>query len=216
MFTGCGHEVRRLFEGGVTNAKTLAAGGDYSRAVTIRGRRLIDEIRYVYIYYSYSTNCPHIPACKGAFPPWIIFHYLASSKSISTVMDLAKQSDLEHQHLYCSSIHRVPKLDERVTIENEKTTSANHPFYFISGFSLKRDSGALRPLLSLPLLSLPLLSLPLLSLPLLSLPLLSLPLLSLPLLSLPLLSLPLLSLPLLSLPLLSLPLLSLPAASASL
>ena len=46
MFTGCGHEVRRLFKGGVTNAKTLAAGGDYSRAATIRGRRLIDEIRY--------------------------------------------------------------------------------------------------------------------------------------------------------------------------
>ena len=33
--------MRRLFEGGVTNAKTLAAGGDYSRAA------LIDEIRYV-------------------------------------------------------------------------------------------------------------------------------------------------------------------------
>ena len=39
--------MRRLFEGGVTNAETLAAGGDYSRAATIRGRRLIDEIRYV-------------------------------------------------------------------------------------------------------------------------------------------------------------------------
>ena len=39
--------MRRLFEGGVTNAKTLAAGGDYSRAATIRGRRLIDEIRYL-------------------------------------------------------------------------------------------------------------------------------------------------------------------------
>ena len=38
--------MRRLFEGGVTNAKTLAAGGDYLRAATIRGRRLIDEIRY--------------------------------------------------------------------------------------------------------------------------------------------------------------------------
>ena len=47
-------------------------------------------------------------------------------------MDLAKQSDLEYQHLYCSSIHRaVPKLDEGVTFENEKTTLANHPFYFI-------------------------------------------------------------------------------------
>ena len=47
--------MRRLFEGGVTNAETLAAGGDYSlaaggdysRAATIRGRRLIDEIRYI-------------------------------------------------------------------------------------------------------------------------------------------------------------------------
>ena len=39
--------MRRLFEGGITNAKTLAAGGDYSRAATIRGRRLIDEIRYL-------------------------------------------------------------------------------------------------------------------------------------------------------------------------
>ena len=39
--------MRRLFEGGVTNVKTLAAGGDYSRAATIRGRRLIDEIRYM-------------------------------------------------------------------------------------------------------------------------------------------------------------------------
>ena len=48
-FTGCGHEVRRLFEGGVTNVKTLAAGGDYSRVATIRGRRLIDEIRYITI-----------------------------------------------------------------------------------------------------------------------------------------------------------------------
>ena len=38
---------RRLFEGGVTKAKTLAVGGDYSRATTIRGRRLIDEIRYL-------------------------------------------------------------------------------------------------------------------------------------------------------------------------
>ena len=38
--------MRRLFEGGVTNAETLAAGDDYSRAATIRGRRLIDEIRY--------------------------------------------------------------------------------------------------------------------------------------------------------------------------
>ena len=36
--------MRRLFEGCVTNAETLAAGGDYSRAATIRGRRLIDEI----------------------------------------------------------------------------------------------------------------------------------------------------------------------------
>ena len=41
--------MRRLFEGGVTNVKTLAAGGDYSRAATIRGLRLIDEIRYVYV-----------------------------------------------------------------------------------------------------------------------------------------------------------------------
>ena len=39
--------MRRLFEGGVTNAETLAAGGDYSRAATIRGQRLIDEIRYM-------------------------------------------------------------------------------------------------------------------------------------------------------------------------
>ena len=45
--------MRRLFEGGVTNAETLAAGGDYSRAATIRGRRLIDEIRYVT-----SWRCP--------------------------------------------------------------------------------------------------------------------------------------------------------------
>ena len=39
--------MRRLFEGGVTNTETLAAGGDYSRAATIRGRRLIGEIRYI-------------------------------------------------------------------------------------------------------------------------------------------------------------------------
>ena len=45
--------MRRLFEGGVTNAETLAAGGDYSRAATIRGRRLIDEIRYI-------GACPYI------------------------------------------------------------------------------------------------------------------------------------------------------------
>ena len=45
--------MRRLFEGGVTNAETLAAGGDYSRAATIRGRRLIDEIRYT---HNYSVN----------------------------------------------------------------------------------------------------------------------------------------------------------------
>ena len=43
--------MRRLFEGGVTNVKTLAAGGDYSRAATIRGRRLIDEIRYILLQY---------------------------------------------------------------------------------------------------------------------------------------------------------------------
>ena len=43
--------MRRLFEGGVTKAKTLPVGGDYSRAVTIRGRRLIDEIRYVKFDY---------------------------------------------------------------------------------------------------------------------------------------------------------------------
>ena len=42
--------MRRLFEGGVTNAKTVAAGGDYSRAATNQGRRLIDEIRYVNMY----------------------------------------------------------------------------------------------------------------------------------------------------------------------
>ena len=48
MFYGCGSEVRRLFEGGITNANTLAAGGDYSRAATIRGRRLIDEIQSAY------------------------------------------------------------------------------------------------------------------------------------------------------------------------
>ena len=34
--------MRRLFEGGVTNSETLAAGGDYSRAATIRGRRLFE------------------------------------------------------------------------------------------------------------------------------------------------------------------------------
>ena len=48
------------------------------------------------------------------------------------LIDRAKQSDLQHQHLYCSSVHRaVPKLDVGVIIENEKTTSANHPVYFI-------------------------------------------------------------------------------------
>ena len=52
LHCGCGQwaliGVWHLFEGGVNNnAQTLAAGDDYSRAATIRGRRLFDEIRYV-------------------------------------------------------------------------------------------------------------------------------------------------------------------------
>ena len=50
--------MRRLFEGGVTNAKTLAAGGDYSRAATIGGRRLIDEIRYLASFISVIILSP--------------------------------------------------------------------------------------------------------------------------------------------------------------
>ena len=46
--------MRRLFKGGVTNAETLA--GDYSRAATIRGRRLIDEIRYVICSLDVNKN----------------------------------------------------------------------------------------------------------------------------------------------------------------
>ena len=37
--------VRLLFEGGHYNIQGLAGGGYYSRAATIRGRRLIEEIR---------------------------------------------------------------------------------------------------------------------------------------------------------------------------
>ena len=48
--------MRRLFEGGVTNAETFAAGGDYSRAATIRGRRLIDEIQYTASAGKYSGH----------------------------------------------------------------------------------------------------------------------------------------------------------------
>ena len=47
---GCGQYaligVRLLFEGGHYNIQGLAGGGYYSRAATIRGRRLIEEIRY--------------------------------------------------------------------------------------------------------------------------------------------------------------------------
>ena len=38
--------MRLLFEGGDYNIQGLAGGGYYSRAATIRGRRLIEEIRY--------------------------------------------------------------------------------------------------------------------------------------------------------------------------
>ena len=45
---GCGQYaligVRLLFEGGHYNIHGLAAGGYYSRAATIRGRHLIEEI----------------------------------------------------------------------------------------------------------------------------------------------------------------------------
>ena len=48
---GCGQYaligVRLLFEGGDYNIQGLAGGGYYSRAATIRGRRLIEEIRYL-------------------------------------------------------------------------------------------------------------------------------------------------------------------------
>ena len=57
---GCGQYdligVRLLFEGGHYNIQGLAAVGYYSRAATIRGRRLIEEIRYL----------PHI-ACTWNF-----------------------------------------------------------------------------------------------------------------------------------------------------
>ena len=39
--------MRLLFEGGDYNIQGLAGGGYYSRASTIRGRRLIEEIRYL-------------------------------------------------------------------------------------------------------------------------------------------------------------------------
>ena len=46
--------------------------------------------------YSYTDE---FPPYKGALPPWNLvlkFLYLALCKSISTVMGLTKQSDLEH------------------------------------------------------------------------------------------------------------------------
>ena len=56
--------MRRLFDGGVTKAKTLAVGGDYSRAETIRGRRLIDEIRYI------TRNLNRTAQCGAATLNW--------------------------------------------------------------------------------------------------------------------------------------------------
>ena len=47
--------MRLLFEGGDYNIQGLAGGGYYSRAATIRGRRLIEEIRYVF----FSMNEMH-------------------------------------------------------------------------------------------------------------------------------------------------------------
>ena len=39
--------MRRQFEGGDNKASICEASGDYLSAATIRGRRLIEEIRYV-------------------------------------------------------------------------------------------------------------------------------------------------------------------------
>ena len=40
--------MRRQFEGDDNKASICEASGDYLSAATIRGRRLIEEIRYVY------------------------------------------------------------------------------------------------------------------------------------------------------------------------
>jgi hypothetical protein len=41
--------MRRQFEGGDNKAQVREACGDYSSAASIRGRRLIEEIRYAFV-----------------------------------------------------------------------------------------------------------------------------------------------------------------------
>ena len=49
--------MRRQFEGGDNKASICEASGDYLSAATIRGRRLIEEIRYLCsVDYSHSKN----------------------------------------------------------------------------------------------------------------------------------------------------------------
>ena len=72
---GCGQYaligVRLLFEGGHYNIQGLARGGYYSRAATIRGRRLIEEIRNVQ-----ATSHYEAPNLMLFFPVLIVGNHM--------------------------------------------------------------------------------------------------------------------------------------------